>query len=97
MKNLVVSDAVKNKLQKKHQVTIREVEHCFANREGRLLFDNRALTKTNPPTLWFIALTNQNRKLKISYIQKGDQVILKTAYEPNDAELAIYERFGMAA
>jgi len=25
---------------------------------GRLLSDNRALTKTNPPALWFIALTN---------------------------------------
>jgi hypothetical protein len=96
MKNLVVSDVVKNKLLTKHQVSIREVEHCFFNREGRLLFDSRALTKTNPPTLWFIALTNQNRKLKILYIQKGDQVILKTAYEPNDVELAIYERFGMA-
>ncbi len=64
---------------------------------GRLLSDNRALTKTNPPTLWFVALTNQNRKLKIAYIQKGNQVILKTAYVPNDVELAIYERFGMAA
>ena len=62
-----------------------------------MLYDNRALTKTNPPTLWFIAKTNQNRKLKIAYIQKGDQVTLKTADEPNDAELAIYERFGMAA
>lgn len=97
MKNLVVSEAVRTKLQKKHQVTLREVEHCFSNREGRLLYDNRALTKTNPPTLWFIAQTNQNRKLKIVYIQKGLQVILKTAYEPNEEELAIYERFGMAA
>lgn len=97
MKNLVVSEAVRTKLQKKHQVTLREVEHCFMNREGRLLYDNRALTKTNPPTLWFIAQTNQNRKLKIVYIQKGLQVILKTAYEPNEEELAIYERFGMAA
>lgn len=97
MKNLVVSEAVKTKLQKKHQVTLREVEHCFLNREGRLLYDNRALTKTNPPTLWFIAQTNQNRKLKIVYIQKGLQVILKTAYEPNEEELAIYERYGMAA
>ena len=97
MKNLMVSEAVKTKLQKKHQVTIREVEHCFINREGRLLLDNRALTKTNPPTLWFIALTNQNRKLKVAYIQKGEKVILKTAYEPNESELAIYERFGMAA
>jgi len=97
MENLVVSEVGKAKLQKKHKVTIREVEHCFINRQGRLLLDNRALTKTIPPTLWFIALTNQNRKLKIVYIQKGNQVILKTAYEPNDVELAIYERFGMAA
>jgi len=97
MTNLVVSEAIKTKLQEKHQVTIREVQHCFINREGRLLLDNRALTKTNPPTLWFIALTNQNRKLKIVYIQRDNQVILKTAYEPNDVELAIYERFGMAA
>lgn len=96
MKNLVVSEAIKIKLQKKHRVTIREVEHCFTNREGRLLFDNRASTKTNPPTLWFIALTNQNRKLKIVYIQKGTEVILKTAYEPNDLELDIYARFGAA-
>ncbi|MFM7025046.1 MAG: ADP-ribosyl-(dinitrogen reductase) hydrolase [Limnohabitans sp.] len=97
MKKLVVSEAVKTKLQKRHQVTLREVEHCFMNMEGRLLYDNRALTKTNPPTLWFIALTNQNRKHKIVYIQKGSQVILKTAYEPNAVELDIYERFGMAA
>ena len=50
MENLVVSDVVKAKLQKKHKVTIREVEHCFISRAGRLLLDNRALTKTNPPT-----------------------------------------------
>ncbi len=48
MKSLVVSEAIKTKLLRKHQVTIREVEHCFANREGRLLYDNRALTKTHP-------------------------------------------------
>jgi isopentenyldiphosphate isomerase len=97
MEKLVVSEAVKNKLQKKHKVTVREVEHCFFNREGRLLIDSRAFNKTIPPTLWFIALTNQGRKLKVAYIQKGVQVILKTAYEPNEQELEIYERFGMGA
>ena len=59
--------------------------------------DTRALTKTNPPTLWFIARTNKNRLLKIVYIQKNMQIILKTAYEPNEAELAIYARHGMAS
>jgi len=94
MKNLVVSAAIASKLHKKHHVSINEVEQCFLNREGNLLYDTRAKTKTIPPTLWFIALTNKNRKLKIVYIQKGLQLILKTAYEPNDVELAIYERFG---
>lgn len=97
MKNLVVSVAIEAKLHKKHQVSIKEVEQCFCNRDGKLLYDTRAKTKTIPPTLWFIALTNKNRKLKIVYIQKGLQLILKTAYEPNDVELAIYERFGTAA
>ncbi len=97
MKNLVVSPSIESKLHKKHQVSIKEVEQCFFNREGRLLFDTRAKTKTIPPTLWFIALTNKNRKLKIVYIQKGQQLILKTAYEPNDVELALYERFGAAS
>lgn len=97
MKNLVISETVKDKLLKKHKVSVREVGHCFLNREGRLLTDNRALNETNPPTLWFIALTNQGRKLKVAYIQKGVKVILKTAYEPNEQELEIYERFGMGA
>ena len=65
-------------------------------RGRKLLFDNRALTKTDPPTLWFIAKTNKNRFLKIVYILKNSQTILKTAYEPNETELAIYARFGAA-
>ena len=94
MKNLLVSKAVLLKLQTKHNVNLREVETCFQNRNGKLLFDTRTLTKTNPPTLWSIAKTNQNRLLKIVYIQKGVKIILKTAYEPNDDELAIYAKFG---
>jgi uncharacterized DUF497 family protein len=97
MDNLKVSEAVKSKLHEKHQVTLREVEPCFQNREGRLLYDDRAWTKTHPPTLWVIAPTHQNRLLKIVYIQIGNEVMLKTAYEPNEQELAIYERFGKAA
>ena len=96
MKNLVVSAAIASKLHKKHHVSINEVEQCFVNRVGHILYDTRAKTKTIPPTLWFIALTNKNRKLKVVYIQKGLQLILKTAYEPNEIELDIYERFGTA-
>ena len=92
----MVSTAIASKLHKKHHVSINEVEQCFLNRAGNLLYDTRAKTKTIPPTLWFIALKNKNRKLKIVYIQKEFQLILKTAYEPNEIELNIYERFGTA-
>ena len=94
MKNLIISPSTEAKLKSKHGVTIAEVRQCFRNKNGRLLTDNRALVKTNPPTLWFIADTNKARALKIVYIQIGLQVQLKTAYEPNEVELAIYQKFG---
>ena len=79
MKNLIVSPATQAKLKDKHNVTMAEVRQCFLNRKGRLLTDNRALTKTNPPTLWFLAETNRNRYLKIVYIQKNMKIHLKYA------------------
>lgn len=95
MRNLKISDAVSTKIRDKHKVSRTEVEQCFANRTGRLLIDGRALTKTNPPTLWFIASTNKGRSLKVVYIQHGVEVTLKTAYEPNEEELRIYRRHGL--
>jgi hypothetical protein len=95
MKNLNISQAVSKKLRDKHGVTRREVEQCFLNRTGRLLVDDRALTRTNPPTLWFLAPTNHGRLLKIVYIHIGGRVELKTAYEPNDTELDIYKKKGL--
>lgn len=94
MKNLVVSPAVEAKLKRDHGVDLAEVRQCFHNKQGKLLVDNRALNRTNPPTLWFIADTNKARPLKIVYIQIGLQVHLKTAYDPNDVEKAIYAKYG---
>ena len=96
MKNLKVSEAVKTKLPEKHQVTLREVEHCFENIEGRLLYDDRVWTKTHPPHLGSLRQPTQTVCSK-SCIQIGNQVVLKTADEPNAQELAIYERFGKVA
>jgi hypothetical protein len=78
LKNLKITAAIQHKLKTKHLVDVAEVRQCFLNKNGKLLTDNRALTKTNPPTLWFIARTNKNRLLKIVYIQKDMQIILKT-------------------
>lgn len=94
MKNLNISESVLRKLKDAHGVGRTEVEQCFLNRQGHLLVDNRALTRTNPPTLWFIACTNKGRALKVVYIQKGSVVELKTAYDPNEEEARIYKRHG---
>ncbi len=94
MQNLIVSQKVIDKLKSQHQVVLSEVEQCFTNRTGNLLTDNRELRKTNPPTLWFLANTNKGRLLKVVYIQKGREVHLKSAFDPNSAEIEIYLRHG---
>ena len=91
---LIVSDKVLVKLKEKHGVSRREVEQCFDNREGGLLEDSREKHKTSPPTRWFIAPTNRGRLLKIVIVAYCGNVYLKSAYEPNKAEIGIYERHG---
>lgn len=78
------------KLEKKHGVTRREVEQCFENKQYCSLMDTREPHHTDPPTQWFLASTNQVRRLKIVYIQYGSKVYLKTAYEANAQEVSIY-------
>lgn len=92
--NLEISKAILSKLNTKHGVTEAEVRQCFENREGKLLEDAREEHKTNPPTQWFIACTNKQRKLKVVFVLKGNVIHLKTAYEPNQSELSIYSQNG---
>lgn len=94
MKNLMISPGIEDKLLKKHGVCRREVEQCFENREGKLLLDSREDHKTNPPTMWFLSLTNKGRLLKVVFIQSGLLVDLKTCYEPNEIEIGLYEKYG---
>lgn len=91
---LVISRAVQEKLERKHNVTIAEVEECFVNRSGRFLMDVRERHKSNPPTLWFVATTNGGRPLKVVFIRKGDTIHLKSGFEPNEVETRIYARYG---
>lgn len=91
---LIISPAIQSKLLKRHDVTARDVEECFANRTGRLLIDDRAENRTDPPTRWFIAQTHHGRSLKIVFVQSGEDVFLKTAYVPSAEELRIYRKFG---
>jgi hypothetical protein len=91
---LKISPNILRKLLLKHSVKRLEVEQCLVNRTGRLLMDTREKHKTDPPTLWFIALTNQSRVLKIVYIQIDSTIHLKSAFSPNETEIEIYSRYG---
>jgi len=91
---VVISDAVAEKLLQKHNVTQDEISACFENRLGKVLIDDRAFHRRNPPTLWFIAETTSRRLLKVVFqIRKGSSHII-TAYEPNVDEMRIYEAQG---
>ena len=92
--NLKISKSIVVKLKSKHGVIIDEVFECFLNRTKGLLEDTRVNHKTNPPTLWFISETDHARRLKVVFIQLANgEYEVKTAYEPNDMEVKIYEQY----
>lgn len=92
--SLKISHSVSAKLGDKNPpVTREEIEECFANRSGTYLEDTREQHKTDPPTKWFIAETYYGRKLKIAFIQKGGNTIIRTAYEPNKEEIRIFNKY----
>jgi hypothetical protein len=93
--HLVVSSAVREKLEAKHGVTVAEVEECFRNRPGRYLRDARQRHKTKPATLWFIAPTDTGRSLKVIFIPRRQGSVLKSAFEPTQIEKLIYARYAI--
>ncbi len=91
---LVISNAVSQKLLKKHGVNRGEIIECFASRERGFLEDSREDHKTDPPTKWFIGETDYGRKLKVVFIQVDNQDIhIKTAYMANTDEIHIYSTY----
>lgn len=92
MKNFAISPEILSKLQVKHNVTAREVEQCFENKCGLYLEDDREEHRTDPATLWFIAPTNRDRLLKVVFIFINGTVHIKTAFEPTQEVVDMYER-----
>lgn len=92
------SPRVLEKLRDKHHVSRKEVWECFENRQGRDLFDTRAAHQTDPKTRWFLACTNHNRLLKVVFVPDvaGKVADIKSAFEPNDEEIRIYKKYGLA-
>lgn len=92
---LLISTTIQIKLANKTPpVTRDEIMQCFVNRSGKLLLDTRDHNLTEPKTRWFISETDHGRKLKIVYIPKDGNIIIKTAYDPNQEELRIYAKHG---
>jgi len=75
-------------------VSKEEIEQCFLNRTGAYLLDEREEHASDPPTRWFISETDFGRELKIVFIPKGNDVIIRTAYDPNPEERRIYQKYG---
>lgn len=90
---IIITPAVEKKLAGKHGgVREAEIRQAFLNREGPILRDDREEHASDPPTLWFCAPTDRGRMLKIVYIAKDDQILLKTAFEPEAPTLTFYNR-----
>jgi hypothetical protein len=93
---LIISAGVQTKLANKNPpVSRKQIIECFGNVEGKFILDTREEHQSDPATVWFIAETNDGRKLKIAFIQRGTTVTIRTAYDPNPVELEIYARLGL--
>ena len=93
MPGFSISQKVQRKLEEKHCVSPDEIEQCFTNINGKFLFDRRENHRSNPPTQWFVAETDFGRKLKVVFIAKDDNIIIRTAYEANAEEIRIYNKY----
>ena len=91
---IVISPKIFAKLAEKHSVSKKDVQQCFENRTGYLLTDSREKNKSDPPTQWFIAFTNDGRLLKICFVPRDGNQYLRSAYPPNEVELRIYQAKG---
>lgn len=88
-----ISVKVRAKLaSKKPPVTDDEISQCFANATGCYLIDTREEHKSDPPTHWFIAETDRGRQLKVVFVERDEDMHIRTAYDPNEVELHLYRK-----
>ena len=92
---LKISAKVLVKLSSKEPpVRPEEIEECFATRSGIYLVDDREEHASDPQTLWFISDTYFGRKLKVVFIPRDNDIVIRTAYDPNKEEIRIYAKYG---
>lgn len=88
--SIVISPKVRSKLTSKHRVSEQEIREAFVDQPDYVLLDEREEHASDPPTFWFIASTYSGRLLKVCYIETDKDVIVRTAYEPNEVERRIF-------
>lgn len=89
---LIISPKVRAKLISKHDVTEREIEEAFANRDKGFLYDTREDNQTDPQTEWFVSQTDYGKDIKVCFVRKNGDIFIKTAYVPSQIEIDIYNK-----
>lgn len=91
---LVVYPEIEEKLRKKHQVSVSEVEETFLNRTGILAKEIRPQHSGKDPRYWFISETDAGRRLKVVFVDDRTEPapVIITAYESNEMEEEEYEK-----
>ena len=88
---LYLSQKIRQKLAlKTPPVSENDIYECFTNRTHSFLEDTREDHKTDPATLWFISENDYGRRLKVCFMNDGQQIIIKSAYVPNADEVRVY-------
>jgi hypothetical protein len=92
MRAIIISPAVREKIETKHQVSEKEVCQCFENLYTPCVEDIRAEHKTDPASLCFIAETDRGRLLKVVFVNRDGNIHLKTAFPPDEADINFYQQ-----
>jgi len=91
---IYITDTIARKLKEKHNVSEVEVVQCFRNKIGKYAEDTRPEHQAGRPTVWFIAETDNSRRLKVVFVRYSrNEYVIKSAYEPNADEERLYDRF----
>lgn len=89
-----IAETIARKIKERHNVSEAEVMQCFRNRVGKFALDTRDQHRTDKPTLWFIAETDDKRRLKVVFVRYAkDEFVLKSAFEPNADEERLWKTY----
>lgn len=94
---LSLSPKIRQKLAlKTPPVSENDIYECFTNRTNAFLMDTREDHKTDPVTFWFISENDYGRRLKVCFMNHGEQLSIKSAFVPNADEERVYKKYAVA-